>query len=164
MTQDAIPPRGWSVENWRGFWSNPSAEVALRRIPGIVAPEVVATWPRSTRQVRGPVEYAQRVVDLLALVPDLRLTLAEQARDGEFVFIRWVARGTGPDGSFEGIGTDRIRLRDGLVVENLIMSDLAIFDALARRAGTSGPAGDLTRSAAAPAAAPNPPPAGRSRH
>ena len=85
--------------------------------------------------MRGPVEYAQVVVDLLTLVPDLRLDLGEHAASGEFVFIRWAARGTGPDGPFEGIGTDRIRLRDGLVVENLIMSDLAIFEALARTVG-----------------------------
>jgi hypothetical protein len=32
----------------------------------------------------------------------------------------------------KGIGTDRVRLRDGLVAESLIMSDLAVFEHLAR--------------------------------
>ena len=128
-------PQGWSVESWQRFWAAPSAEVARARIPTIVAPDVTATWPRSTRRVQGAADYAARVVALLVLVPDLRLDCAEQARQGDIVFIRWSARGTGPDGPFCGIGTDRIRLRDGLVIDNLIMSDLPVFEALARTAG-----------------------------
>lgn len=126
---------GWSVENWIGFWEHPEAGLARARIPTVVAPEVTATWPRSQRQVRGPAEYVERVVALLALVPDLRLALGEQAREGDVVFLRWAACGTGPDGPFAGLGTDRIRLRDGLVVDNLIMSDMPIFAALARLTG-----------------------------
>ena len=132
MSIGAQAPRGWSVEGWIAFWGNPRAEVALRRIPTVVTPDVTAVWPRIPGRVRGHAEYARRIVDLLALVPDLRLELGEHAADGEFVFIRWIARGTGPDGPFEGIGTDRFRLRDGLVAESLIMSDLAVFGALAR--------------------------------
>jgi len=124
--------RGWSVDGWRAFWSNPSPEVAIKRVPTVVTPDVVAVWPRIPGQARGPGEYARRVVDLLTLVPDLRLELGEHASSGEFVFVRWAARGTGPDGPFAGIGTDRFRLRDGLVAESLIMSDLAVFGALAR--------------------------------
>lgn len=61
--------------------------------------------------------------------------MAEQAREGDLVFVRWAARGTGPDGPFTGIGTDRLRLRDGLVIDNLIMSDMPVFEALARATG-----------------------------
>ena len=106
--------------------------MVLRRIPTVVTPDVIAVWPCIPERVQGRAEYAQRIVDLLTLVPDLRLELAEHAANGEFVFLRWIARGTGPDGRrFEGIGTDRFRLRDGLVAETLVMSDLAIFGALA---------------------------------
>jgi SnoaL-like domain len=133
MSVEVQPARGWSVEGWVGFWGAPSAEVALRRVPTVVTPDVEAVWPRIPGRVRGHAEYARRIVDLLALVPDLRLELGEHAANGEFVFIRWIARGTGPDGRrFEGIGTDRFRLRDGLVAESLIMSDLDIFAALAQ--------------------------------
>lgn len=124
--------RCWSIDSWRKFWSNPSPEVAFKRVPTIVAPDVVAVWPRGARPVRGPHEYAQRVADLLTLVPDFRLELAEHAVNGDSAFIRWNARGTGPDGPFEGIGADRIKVRDGLVVENLVLSDLEIFAALAQ--------------------------------
>ena len=106
--------------------------MALKRVPTVVTPDVEAVWPRIPGRLRGSGEYARRIVDLLAVVPDLRLELGEHAASGEFVFLRWTARGTGPDGPFEGIGTDRFRLRDGLVAESLIMSDLAIFGALAQ--------------------------------
>ncbi len=139
MSAGARAQRGWSVEGWLAFWSNPSAEVALKRVPTVVTPDVEAVWPRVPGRLRGSGEYARRVVDLLALVPDLRLELGEHAAGGEFVFIRWIARGTGPDGRrFEGIGTDRFRLRDGLVAESLIMSDLDIFAARAQAVGRGG--------------------------
>ena len=132
MSDDARPAKGWSVDGWRAFWGAPSAEVALKRVPTVVTPDVEAVWPRIPGRVRGSGEYAQRIVDLLAVVPDLRLELGEHAASGGFVFLRWTARGTGADGPFEGIGTDRFRLRDGLVAESLIMSDLAVFEHLAR--------------------------------
>ncbi len=132
MSVEAQPARGWSVDGWVGFWGAPNPEVALKRVPTVVTPDVEAVWPRVPGRLRGSGEYAQRIVDLLAVVPDLRLELGEHAANGGFVFLRWTARGTGPDGPFEGIGTDRFRLRDGLVAESLIMSDLGIFGALAQ--------------------------------
>ena len=130
--------RGWSVDGWRAFWAAPSPDVALERVPTVVTPDVEAVWPCFPGRLRGRDAYAERIVDLLALVPDLRLDLGEHAADGEFVFLRWIARGTGPDGPFEGIGTDRFRLRDGLVAVSLIMSDLAVFEHLARLAAERG--------------------------
>ena len=121
MSVEMQSPRGWSVDGWLAFWSDPSAEVALKRVPTVVTPDVEAVWPRVPGRLRGTGEYAQRIVDLLALVPDLRLELGEHAASGGFVFLRWTDRGTGPDGPFEGIGTDRLRLRGGLVAESLIM-------------------------------------------
>ena len=132
MSVEVQLPNGWSIDGWVGFWANPSPDVALKRVPTVVTPDVEAVWPRVPGRLRGSGEYARRIVDLLAVVPDLRLELGEHAANGEFVFLRWLARGTGPDGPFEGIGTDRFRLRGGLVAESLIMSDLAVFGALAR--------------------------------
>ena len=60
------------------------------------------------------------------------------AADGGFVFVRWTTCGTGLDGPIEGIGTDRFRLRGGLVAESLIMSDLPVFGHLARRVAGRG--------------------------
>ena len=124
----------WSVDSWRTFWADPSAERALVRAPTVITDDVVGVWPHATRPVLGKQEYAQRIVALLSLVPDLHLDLMEHATNGEFVFLRWSGRGTGPDGVFQAIGVDRVRLRDGLVAENLILSDHPIFAVLAKRA------------------------------
>ena len=132
MSHGARPAEGWSVDGWSAFWAAPTADVALKRVPTVVTPDVEAVWPRVPGRLRGRDEYARRIVDLLALVPDLRLELGEHAANGDVVFLRWTARGTGPDGRFEGIVTDPFRLRGGLVAESLIMSDLPVFDGLAR--------------------------------
>ena len=132
MSHGARPAEGWSVDGWSAFWAAPTADVALKRVPTVVTPDVEAVWPRVPGRLRGRDEYARRIVDLLALVPDLRLELGEHAANGDVVFLRWTACGTGPDGAFEGIGTDRFRLRGGLVAEGLIMSDLPVFGHLAR--------------------------------
>src|SRR3712207_2104261 len=51
MSVGAQAQRGWSVEGWVGFWGSPSAEVALRRIPTVVTPDVTAVWPRIPERV-----------------------------------------------------------------------------------------------------------------
>ena len=128
----ATQTNGWSIESWRTFWANPRVERALARVPTVVTDDVVGVWPHATRPVRGKQEYTQRIVALLSLVPDLHLDLMEHATNGEFVFLRWSGGGTGPDGAFRAIGVDRVRLRDDLVAENLIISDHPIFAVLAK--------------------------------
>lgn len=135
----ATQTNGWSVDRWRTFWANPSAARALERTPTVVTDDVVGVWPHATRPVRGKQEYARRIVELLSLVPDLHLDLMEHATNGEFVFLRWSGRGTGPDGAFQAIGVDRVRLRDDLVAENLILADHPIFAVLAKSAEAEAP-------------------------
>ena len=73
----------------------------------------------------GPVSRAL-AADLLAAAPDLQLELVDSATvpgaaEGEqLVFLHYVGHGTGPDGPFEIRGLDRVRTRDGMVVENVI--------------------------------------------
>jgi hypothetical protein len=129
--------KGWSVESWAAFWRAPDPDVARQRVPTVVTPDVVGYWPRDAEPVRGAVEYRDRILALLAMVPDLRLRLEEHAANGAYVFIRWSGRGTGPDGPFEATGVDRIRIRDGHVAENRIISDHPIFARLAERAAAS---------------------------
>jgi hypothetical protein len=127
-------PRGWSIEGWAAFWGAPSVEVARARVQTVCAQDITGYWPRQ-KPIHGITEYCQRIVDLIELVPDLRLKLEEHATNGEFTFLRWSARGTGPDGPFEITGVDRMRLRERLVVENRIISDGAIFEHFAKRIG-----------------------------
>ena len=116
-------------------WNNPSPERVLARIPLIATPDVVGYWPRTNRPVRGHMDYAQRIVDLLTFIPDFRVTLVEHAANGDITFLRWVARGTGPDGRFEAVGVDRLIVPNGFVAENLILSDHPIFATIAKHVG-----------------------------
>src|SRR5499426_1034759 len=130
------PPRGpFTIEGWKTAWNSPSPERVMARIPLITTPDVAGYWPRTTRPVRGPKEYAQRIVDLITFIPDFRAELVEHATSGDLMFLRWVARGTGPDGRFEAVGVDRLIVPNGYVAENLILSDHPIFAVIARRVG-----------------------------
>jgi hypothetical protein len=126
---------GWSIEGWARFWGDPDPEVAKRRVPTVVHPDgVVSYWPGGGPPVRGLQEYLQRIVYFLSLVPDLHLKLEEHAVGGDCVFLRWAGTGTGPNGPFQCNGVDRMKLKDGLVIENRIISDHEIFRILAERA------------------------------
>ncbi len=125
----------FTVEGWKAAWADPSPERVMTRVPLIAAPDIAGYWPRTTRPVRGPRDYAKRIVDLLTFIPDFRAELVEHAINGDVMFIRWVARGTGPNGRFEAVGADRLIVPNGYVAENLILSDHPIFAAFARHVG-----------------------------
>ncbi len=129
-------PRGpFTIEGWKAAWADPSPDRVMARIPLITTPDVAGYWPRTIRPVRGAKEYAQRIVDLLTFIPDFRAELLEHASNGDVMFLRWVAKGTGPDGRFEAVGVDRLIVPNGYVAENLILSDHPIFGTLAKHVG-----------------------------
>lgn len=120
------PTPAWSVEGFARFWDRP--DTAL--VPAVLAPDVVGHWPGVDEAVRGREAYTAQIDRLLALLPDLRLDVAEHATNGEFTFVRWVMHATGRFGPFEMTGIDRIRVEDGLVAENVIVYDTARFERL----------------------------------
>jgi hypothetical protein len=129
-------PRGpYTIDGWKAAWANPDPARVTARIPLIASADIAGYWPRTTHPVRGPKEYAQRIVDLLTFIPDFRAELVESATNGDVMFIRWIARGTGPDGRFEAVGCDRLIVPNGYVAENLILSDHPIFAAFAKHIG-----------------------------
>jgi hypothetical protein len=73
------------------------------------------------------------VLDFVDLVPALSLKVEEYACGTDTAFIRWSGKGTRLSGPFECVGVDRFILRDGLVVENRIISDHEIFRMLAQK-------------------------------
>src|ERR1700704_3352520 len=60
----------WSVEMFEQFWANPDPALVP---PDIFAAAVVADWPGLAEPVRGVADYAQRLTDLMAILPDMRL-------------------------------------------------------------------------------------------
>ncbi len=125
--QRRFDPPGWSVERFAQFWADPSAD----DVPDLVTDDVVGWWPGADQPVRGVEAYSQALADMLALLPDMRLTVAEHASSGSHVFVRWIMRATGRNGPFELTGIDRIRMRDDRVDENIIRFDMAHLRRLA---------------------------------
>jgi len=118
--------RGWTIDAFRTFWAHPDPS-QLPAIRGVLTEDIVGYWPRPIGVVREPAPYLAVIGGILAAYPDFSLVAPEYAADGDFHFVRWVAQATGPDGRFEANGCDRLRLRDGLVCENYVMSDHPFF-------------------------------------
>jgi hypothetical protein len=115
----------FSAEMWAAFWAAP----AKSRIGDILADDIVGYWQGDPKPVRGREAYTGKIVELIAATPDLRLQLIDSATvdgsaDGEqLVFLHYIGQGTGPEGPFAIRGLDRVRTRNGMVVENVIRYD-----------------------------------------
>jgi hypothetical protein len=124
----AATRRGWSVEMFERFWSDPDPAL----VPRALADDVVGYWAGREEPVRGKEAYTACIAALVEKLPGLYLTVAEHASDGEFTFIRWIMHATGVHGPFEFSGIDRVRTgENGLVTENRIVCDPSAFKALA---------------------------------
>lgn len=111
-------PLRFSVEHWAAIWANPHPDLAGR----VVTPDVLAAWPGDPEPLRGVTAYKRRIAHLLQQAPGLRLEVAEHARAGQVLFIRWTAHRRGqPDPGLTGV--DWIRLRDGLIAEHRVYYD-----------------------------------------
>jgi hypothetical protein len=115
----------FSAEMWAAFWAAPDES----RIGDILADDIVGYWQGDPTPVRGLEAYTGKIVELIAASPDLRLELIDSATvDGsvpgeQLVFLHYTGEGTGPDGPFAIRGLDRVRTRNGMVVENVIRYD-----------------------------------------
>jgi hypothetical protein len=124
MTETQTHPK-FSAEMWAAFWAAPDAS----RIDDILADDIVGSWQGEPRPVHGRAAYTAKIADLITTIPDLRLELVDSATvDGrapgeQLVYLHYVGRGTGPDGPLVIRGLDRVRARDGVVVENVIRYD-----------------------------------------
>ena len=116
-------PSGFSPEAFARFWANPNPA----EVPAALTEEVVGYWPGRHAPVYGREAYTKCIADLLALIPDFHGELLEHATANDLYFIRWLAFGTGTDGPFHISGVDRVRVRDGLVAENVILFDTGAF-------------------------------------
>ncbi len=112
----------FSAQIWAAFWAAPD----LSRGTNILADDIVGYWPGNPEPVRGIQAYTAKIAELLTAAPDLRLELVDSATvagpttDEQLVFLHYVGEGTGPDGPFHIRGLDRVRTRNGMVVENVI--------------------------------------------
>jgi hypothetical protein len=113
---------GWSPELFAAFWAAPDPKY----LPDMVTDDIVGHWP-GAGSVHGAESYIAALVELIALLPDIRLEVPAHAVNGDVAFVRRVMRATGANGPFSLNGVDCVRTRDGLVCENFINFDSAAF-------------------------------------
>ena len=125
QTASATTKPRFSPEFFAAFWSAPDMSHSM----AILAGDIVGYWPGDSEPVRGFEAYTQKIADLLAVAPDLKLELVDSATAAgpaegeELFFLHYVGHATGPNGPIEIRGLDRVRTRDGVVVENVIRYD-----------------------------------------
>ena len=121
MTEIQSAPK-FSAELFAAFWAAPDLSHGL----DILADDIVGYWPGDPEPVRGIEAYTAKLAEILDAAPDLHLdvvdsaTVSGAATDEELVFLHYIGEGTGPDGPFRIRGIDRVRTRNGMVVENVI--------------------------------------------
>jgi SnoaL-like protein len=121
-TQTASATQQFSVEMFAAFWAAPSMSYGM----DILADDIVGYWPGDNEPVRGVEAYTQKIADILTVAPDLKLDVVDSATAAgsvegeELFFLHYVGHATGPDGPIEIRGIDRVRTRNGIVVENVI--------------------------------------------
>lgn len=119
----------FSAEMFAAYWAAPTMSGGFE----ILADDIVGYWPGDPDPVCGIDAYTEKIAELLAAAPDLRLTVVDSATvpgsnsGEELVFLHYTGQGTGPDGPFEIRGIDRVRTRDGIVVENVIRYEPAFL-------------------------------------
>jgi ketosteroid isomerase-like protein len=125
MTDVTSAATKFSAELFAAFWAAPDLSHGL----DILADDIVGYWPGDPEPVRGLAAYEAKIAEILDAAPDLQLQVIDSATvDGatageQLVFLHYTGRGTGPSGPFQIRGIDRVRTRDGMVVENVIRYD-----------------------------------------
>ena len=111
---------------WAAFWAAPD----VTRAGDVLADDIVGYWQGNPKPVRGKELYVAKIAELVGAMPDLALELVDSATvDGaepgeQWVYLHYVGKGTGPDGPVAIRGLDRVRARNGVVVENVIRYDM----------------------------------------
>ncbi|GAA2540004.1 nuclear transport factor 2 family protein [Mycolicibacterium diernhoferi] len=124
MTNTHTAPK-FTAEAWAAFWAAPDPS----HIGGLLAEGIVGHWPGDPKPARGRADYLAKIAGVVEALPDLRLQLVDSATvagdtDGEeLIFLHYT--GTAADGAVTIRGMDRVRTRDGIVVENVIRYDLS---------------------------------------
>ncbi len=124
MTDIQSAPK-FSAEMFAAYWAAPTMAGGFE----ILSDDIVGYWPGDPEPVRGIAPYTAKIAEILDAAPDLTLEVVDSATvpgvapGEELVFLHYIGRGTGPDGPFQIRGIDRVRTRDGIVVENVIRYD-----------------------------------------
>src|ERR1700727_1098843 len=94
QTASATTTPRFSPEFFAAFWAAPSMSHSM----DILADDIIGYWPGDSEPVRGFEAYTQKIADLLAVAPDLKLELVDSATAAgpaegeELFFLHYVGR------------------------------------------------------------------------
>ena len=109
------------VDRWAAFWNAPDPA----RVGGLAADDIELRYPGLPEPVRGVEAWRERVASIVGRFPDVRLTVTAYARVDDLCFVSWRGTATAREHPIAWEGIDRMRLRDGLVVDSLVAFDTA---------------------------------------
>ena len=109
------------VERWAAFWEAPDPA----RVDELAAPDIELRFPGLPEPLHGVEAWRERVASMVERFPDLRLTVTAHAAAGDLCFVSWHGTATASGRPVMWDGIDRMRLRDGLVVDSLVAFDTA---------------------------------------
>ncbi len=75
QTASATTTPRFSPEFFAAFWAAPSMSHSM----DILADDIIGYWPGDSEPVRGFEAYTQKIADILAVAPDLKLELVDSA-------------------------------------------------------------------------------------
>ncbi|MBB4698031.1 nuclear transport factor 2 family protein [Paractinoplanes abujensis] len=109
------------VDRWAAFWAAPDPA----RVGDLAATDIELRYPGLPEPLRGVEAWRARVASIVQRFPDVRLTVTAHATADDLCFVSWRGTATAAGNPITWEGIDRMRLRDGLVVDSLVAFDTA---------------------------------------
>ncbi|MFF5208390.1 nuclear transport factor 2 family protein [Streptosporangium sp. NPDC000396] len=109
------------VTRWAAFWNAPDPA----RLDTLTDPDIVLRWPGQPEPIRGRQAWSAQVAGALQRFPDLRLEVTGHAFNDDLSFISWRATATANGEVISWEGIDRMRLKNGVVVDSMVAFDTA---------------------------------------
>jgi SnoaL-like domain len=109
------------VDRWAAFWQAPDPA----RVGELAAGDIELRYPGLPEPLRGIEAWRERVASIVRRFPDVRLAVTAYAAAGDLWFVSWRGTATADGHPIAWEGIDRMRLRDGLVVDSMVAFDTA---------------------------------------
>ena len=109
------------VDRWAEFWSAPDPA----RLGQLAAADIELRYPGLPEPLRGLEAWREQVASIVRRLPDVRLAVTAYAKNGDLCFVSWRGNATAGGRPITWEGIDRMRLRDGLVVDSMVAFDTA---------------------------------------
>jgi hypothetical protein len=111
------------VDRWGEFWAAPDPS----KLGTLAADDIVMRYPGVAEPLHGIDEWRTRAVSIIERFPDVRLVVTYHATVDDLCFISWQGFATADGVPITWEGTDRMIIKDDLVVDSMVAFDPAGF-------------------------------------